>query len=211
MRITTSRIVGAILAVLLVASAAVAGFLGYQYFDARAVENSRDESLAAAKSYATTMFGYDPGNVAEHVSRSQSVVTGSAKSQYDKLIQTPIEGQQITFVEGVKKQQVVSQAVIQDAGVVTNTRDTSTVLLFMNQSVSRNGKDLVRVDPSRLTFTMTKQDGRWMIENIDIITDDSFRSRISQVSTPPSNAVPLPGPSSAPSSASAVPSQQPAG
>ncbi|MGW0038976.1 hypothetical protein [Gordonia sp. NPDC003376] len=209
MRITTSRIVGAILALLLVASAAVAGFLGYQYFDARAVENSRDDSLVAAKSYATTMFGYDPSNVAEHVSRSQAVVTGLAKSQYDKLIQTPIQGQQITFVEGVKQQQVVSQAVIQDAGVVTNTRDTSTVLLFMNQSVSRNGKDLVRVDPSRLTFTMTKQDGRWMIENIDIITDDSFRSRISQVSTPPSDAVPLPGPSSTP--ASAVPSQQPAG
>ncbi len=154
------------------------------------------------------MFGYDPGNVEAHVNSSKSVVTGAAKSQYDKLITNPVQGQNIDFVEGVKKQQVVSQAVIQDAGVVTNTRDSSTVLIFMNQSVSRGGKDLVRVDPSRLTFAMVKQDGRWMIQNIDVITDDSFRSRIQQVSTPPPGAVPLPGPSD--SSTPAPPSSAPA-
>ncbi|SKX93159.1 Uncharacterised protein [Mycobacteroides abscessus subsp. abscessus] len=81
----------------------------------------------------------------------------------------------------------------------------------MNQSVSRNGKDLVRVDPSRLTFAMVRHDDTWMIEKIEIITDDSFRSRIEQTSTPPAGAVPLPGPSSespspaSPSSASPSP------
>ncbi|WP_290727069.1 hypothetical protein [Gordonia sp. UBA6683] len=204
--ITTRRLVVVGLAVIAVACAVATGFLGFRYFDARATEDSRESSLSAARDYATTMFGYDPVNVADHVQRSKNVVIGSAKTEYDRLIAQPLPDDKDDFVEGVRKQRVVSQAVIQDAGVVTNTRDTSTVLLFMNQSVSRNGKDLVRVDPSRLTFSMVRHDDTWMIEKIEIITDDSFRSRIEQTSTPPAGAVPLPGPSSAsPSPASPSP------
>ncbi|WP_273490743.1 hypothetical protein [Gordonia otitidis] len=208
--ITTGRLVGVGLAVVAVACAVLTGFLGFRYWDARATENSRESSLEAARDYATTMFGYDPVNVADHVQRSQRVVTGDAKAEYDRLIAKPLPNENDDFVEGVRKQRVVSQAVIQDAGVVTNTRDTSTVLIFMNQSVSRNGKDLVRVDPSRLTFSMVQHDGTWMIDKIEIITDDSFRSRIEQTSTPLAGAVPLPGPSSAspsPSDSSIVPTE----
>ncbi len=208
--LTTRRLVGVGLAVIAVACAVLTGFLGFRYFDARATEDSRESSLSAARDYATTMFGYDPVNVADHVQRSKNVVVGSAKTEYDRLIAQPLPDEKDNFVEGVRKQRVVSQAVIQDAGVVTNTRDTSTVLLFMNQSVSRNGKDLVRVDPSRLTFSMVRHDDTWMIDKIEIITDDSFRSRIEQTSTPPAGAVPLPGPSSAspaPSPSSGAPTE----
>lgn len=208
--LTTGRLVGLGLVVVAVACAVLTGFLGFRYWDVRATEDARESSLDAARDYATTMFGYDPVNVADHVQRSQRVVTGDAKAEYDRLIAKPLPNEKDDFVEGVRKQRVVSQAVIQDAGVVTNTRDTSTVLLFMNQSVSRDGKDLVRVDPSRLTFSMVRRDDTWMIEKIEIITDDSFRSRIEQTSTPPAGAVPLPGPSSAspsPSDSSAVPTE----
>ncbi|MFT4043055.1 MAG: hypothetical protein QM673_07830 [Gordonia sp. (in: high G+C Gram-positive bacteria)] len=195
-RITWRLIPGAILVVLTVASVALAGFLGVRYWDARGTQAARDSSLAAARDYATTMFGYDPVNVADHVKRSKQVVTGAAKTEYDRLIAKPLPDSADDFVAGVRAQRVVSQAVIQDAGVVTNTRNTSTVLIFMDQSVSRNGKDLVRLDPSRLTFSMVNRDGRWLIETIDVITDDSFRSSIRRVATPPPGAVPLPGPSS---------------
>lgn len=197
-RIGRRWLTGAILGLFVVASLASAGILGFRYWDARSVETARATSLAAARDYATTMFGYDPVNVADHVQRSKEAVTGSAKSEYDKLIAKPLSDSSDDFVEGVRKQRVVSQAVIQDAGVVANTRDTSTVLIFMNQSVTRNGKELVRVDPSRLTFSMVQRDGRWLIETIDVITDDSFRSRISRTQTPPPGAIPLPAPGSAP-------------
>ena len=196
-RIGRRWLTGAILGLLVVASLASAGILGFRYWDARSVETARATSLAAARDYATTMFGYDPVNVADHVQRSKEAVTGSAKSEYDKLIAKPLSDSSDDFVEGVRKQRVVSQAVIQDAGVVANTRDTSTVLIFMNQSVTRNGKELVRVDPSRLAFSMVQRDGRWLIETIDVITDDSFRSRISRTQTPPPGAIPLPAPGSA--------------
>ena len=202
---TSTRVLIAILALAVVASAALASVLGYRYLDARGVEASRDESLNAAKSYAATMFGYDPGNVADHVKRSQEIVIGDAKTQYDKIIANPVEGKSFDYVTGVKEQQIVSQALVQDAGVVTNTRDTSTVLIFMNLSVSRNGKEAVRVDPARVTFGMVRQDGQWKVQNIELITDDSFRSRIGETSTPPSGAVPLPSPSESGTGAPSTP------
>ncbi|WAC56878.1 hypothetical protein [Gordonia sp. SL306] len=202
MRITTGRVVAATLVILLVAAAAVTVFLGIRFFDDRATENARNSSLDAAKGYATTMFGYTPQNVDQHIAESQSVLTGAAKPTYDDLVTKN------NLATEVRKQGVVSAVTIQDAGVVTNTQDTSKVLIFMNQSVTRNNKELVRVDPSRLTFSMVKQGDRWMINGIDVITDDSFRSRVEQTDTPPPGAVPMP---TSKSPSSPAPSAPPAG
>nr|WP_174347269.1 hypothetical protein [Gordonia rhizosphera] len=196
MALSGRRLVVVVLVVVAFASACAAGFLGYRYVEARGIEDARDSSLAAAREYATTMFGYNPSNVEEHVAQSKQVLTGDAKPTYEDLVTKN------NLVAEVRKQQVVSDVTIQDAGVVTNTEDTSTVLIFMNQSVTRGGKDLVRVDPSRLTFAMVQRDGRWLIEGIDVITDDSFRSRVEQTESAPPGAVPLP----AQPSASPVPS-----
>ncbi|AZG47928.1 hypothetical protein [Gordonia insulae] len=200
MKITTGRVVAASLAVLLVASAAVAVFLGIRFFDDRATEEARNSSLEAARGYATTMFGYNPDNVVEHIAESRAVLTGPAESTYNDLVTKS------NLATEVRKQGVVSAVTIQDAGVVENTADTSKVLIFMNQSVTRGDKELVRVDPSRLTFTMVKQGDTWMINGIDVITDDSFRSRVEHSDTPPPGAVPLP---TAPSASSAAPSAPP--
>ena len=85
------------------------------------------------------------------------------------------------------------EVIIQDAGVVTSTRDTATVLLFINQSVTRGGNELVQINPSRLTYSMTKDDGRWLINSIDVITDDSFRGKVEVTTSVPSGAKPIPG------------------
>ncbi|GAC68068.1 hypothetical protein [Gordonia soli] len=185
-RITTGRLIGATLAVLVVAAAVVATFLGIRYSDSRATEDARTSALESARQYATTMFGYNPQNVSQHIEASMDVLTGDAKPTYDDLITKN------NLAAEVRKQQVVSEVTIQDAGVVTNTKDTAEVLIFMNQSVTRSNKELVRVDPSRLTFTMQRDGNRWLVNGIDVITDDSFKSRAEQADTPPPGAVPAP-------------------
>ena len=174
------RLTAAVLAVLLVASAASAIVLGVRYLGARADEQARDSALSSARDYVTTMFGYTPKNVAAHVERSRKVVTGDAKAQYDKIISDT------NLVAEVGKQKIISEVIIQDAGVVTSTRDTATVLLFINQSVTRGGNELVQINPSRLTYSMTKDDGRWLINSIDVITDDSFRGKVEVTTSVPS-------------------------
>lgn len=97
--------------------------------------------------------------------------------------------------------------IIQDAGVVTSTRDSATVLLFINQSVTRGGNELVQINPSRLTYSMTKDDGRWLINGIDVITDDSFRGKVEVTTSVLSGATPIPGLSPTPTPGSTTPTQ----
>ena len=133
-----------------------------------------------------------------------SVLTGPAKPEYTKLIT------ENNLASEVRKQQLVSEVTIQDAGVVTNTADTSKVLIFMNQSVTRGQKELVSINPSRLTFNMELQGDRWMINNIEVITDDTFRSKLEVVESLPPDAKPLPGQSPAPSQTPSAPPAAPA-
>ncbi|GAB99981.1 hypothetical protein GONAM_11_01610 [Gordonia namibiensis NBRC 108229] len=193
-----------VLAVLVVAAVAATAFLGYRYTEGRSVEDARESSLAAARDYANTMFGYNAENVSDHIDQSMSVLTGPAKPEYTKLIT------ENNLAAEVRKQQVVSEVTIQDAGVVTNTADTSKVLIFMNQSVTRGQKELVSINPSRLTFNMERQGDRWMINHIEVITDDTFRSKLEVVESLPPDAKPLPGQSPAPSQAPSAPPAAPA-
>lgn len=199
MRIRTRTIIGAVLAVLMVAAAAAAVFLGVRFADMRAVAQARESSLSAAKQYAENMFGYNAANIDDHIAKSMSVLTGGARGDYEKTMS------ENKVADEVKKQQVVSQVALQSAGVVTNTEDTATVLIFMNQSVSRSGNQVIRVDPSRLTFEMTRRDGRWLIAGINVLTDDSFRSLLQREDNPPPNAIPLNPPNGADSATAPAP------
>lgn len=185
------RIGWAVYGVVMLVAIVVATVLGVGYFSARATEDARDTALASAKDYATTMFGYTPKNIDDHIARSQTFVTGEAAAQYKQWTVDPKYG------NTVRKDNIVSAAVIQDAGVVQNTRDTATVLLFINQSVSRGNKQDVRIDPSRVSFTMVRDDGAWKIQNIDVLTDTTLRQLISKEKTAPPGAKTLtPTPSS---------------
>lgn len=198
------RLTAAVLAVLLVASAAAAIVLGVRCLGARADEQARDSALSAARDYVTTMFGYTPKDVAAHVERSKKAVTGDAKTQYEKIISDT------DLVAEVGKQKIISEVIIQDAGVVTSTRNSATVLLFINQSVTRGGNELVQINPSRLTYSMTRDDGRWLINSIDVITDDSFRGKVEVTTSVPPGATPIPGLSRTPAPGSTPAASQPA-
>ena len=182
--------------VIVVALVVVTVFLGLRYRDARAGEDARSQALSAATGYAQTMFGYKTDNVDAHVASSREVVVGSAKDQYDQIVTTS------NLAAAVKKQGVVSDVTIQAAGVVSNTRDHAVVLIFMNQSVTSGDDQLVRVEPSRLQYSMRKDSGRWKIFDIAVFTDDSVRKSVKPApSTAPAPASPAsPSTSSVPGS-----------
>lgn len=208
MKLSPGKIFAVVASVLAVLSLAAAGFLGLRYFDARMTENARNDAVAAGKQYAATMFGYTPQNIDAHIEQTRRVLMGSASADYDRLVNDS------KLAAGVKEQGIVSEVTIQDAGVVTGsaTRDSAQVLLFMNQSVTRGNKELVRIDPSRLTYTMNRENGVWKISAIDVITDDSFRSKLAETDGAPAGGIPLsptasaPG-SGAPTSTPAVPTR----
>ena len=185
--------------VILVAGVVITTIAGLNYRDTKATEDARGEALAAGTHTAMVMFGYDPNNVAQQVEQAKTLVTGAAAKEYDQIITDS------NLVVAVKDQQVKSEVTIQEAGVVTNTDDTALILIFMNQSVTKGGKDVVAINPSRLQYSMERSGDKWLVTNIDIITDDSVKAQLatdadkagaSTIPVPPptESSVPAPAP-----------------
>lgn len=171
MGIRLRYLIAALTVIVVIAGIGTVGFLGWRYADLRGLENARTAALEAAEEYAVTMFGYNAENVADHVAQSRQVLVGTAATEYDEIVS------ESNLIDEVRTQQVVSDAAIQEAGVVTNTRDSATVLLFINLSVTRGTgeRELTRLDPSRVTYDMVRRDGRWVIEQVEAIEDNTLR------------------------------------
>ncbi|MGB6125062.1 MAG: hypothetical protein WBG47_06905 [Gordonia sp. (in: high G+C Gram-positive bacteria)] len=193
-----------LLAAIVVLVVAVTVFLGVVYANAAAEERARDSSKAAAEQYVVEMFSWNPKDVDAHINATMGRLTGEAQKEYQKNIVSE------KVAEGVKKQGVSTVVTVQGAGTMENTRNTSKVMLFINQSSTRNDVSEVQIDKSRLIFTMEKHGDMWKINEIDILDDQSLRDRMTGVTgAPPPGAVPIPG---APQSATTPPpAETPAG
>ncbi|MFT3901099.1 MAG: hypothetical protein QM728_12770 [Gordonia sp. (in: high G+C Gram-positive bacteria)] len=177
-------IVAAVLAALLVLTLVLA----LNWFRLWQVESARNNSLDAAKGYADTMFSYEPKNVDQKIEESKGFLIDLARKQFDEQVSD------LNMAKNVKDNKIISKLTVRDAGVVTNTRKTSTVLLFLNQSVTSAAEPKIRVDPSRVQFTMAKKGGEWKINSIDIFTDDSLRNVVERQTKTPATPNPPAGP-----------------
>ncbi|MBM7366026.1 hypothetical protein [Gordonia hydrophobica] len=180
-----------VLGVIVVTVVAVTVTLGVMYANAAAEERARDSALDSARSYVVDMFSWNPKTIDANVNATMGRLIGAAKTEYQKNIVKE------KVAENVKKQGVSTQLTIQGSGVIENTRDTARVLLFINQSSTRNQAAEVQLAASRVIFSMEKQGDTWKINEIEILEDDSLDQNVETGDgTPPSNAVPIPGPPS---------------
>ncbi|GAC79118.1 Mce-associated membrane protein [Gordonia malaquae] len=179
---------GVVLTLIFVASAV---FTGVRYWSLNAEEKARETALSAATEYSVTMFSWDSKTVSGNINEAMGFMTGTAKDEYQKQV---VENDIATTV---KAQKIVTTVTVQGAAVMTNTRDTAKVLVFINQSSTRNTVEDVQIDPSRIVYDMVRRDGKWLITSMDILSDDSLSSRVQKTDEPPSGAVPIP--SAAPS------------
>ena len=185
----TQRWLLPVLALVSVAVIAATAVLGIMFANASAEERARDSALEAAETYVVDMFSWNPKTIDANVNATMGRLVGAAKKEYQNNIVRE------KVAENVKTQGVSTQLKIQGAGVMENTRDTARVLLFINQSSTRNEAAEVQIAASRVIFTMEKQSDDWKINEIEILEDDSLDQNIqSGDGPPPSNAVPIPGP-----------------
>ncbi|GAA2063639.1 hypothetical protein GCM10009722_25960 [Williamsia deligens] len=196
--------------VLVIAGAVAATVLGLRWSSANDREDARGAALDAGKRYASVMFGFDPKTVDGNVTQAKAALVGKAKTTYDDIMRSSNLSAQ------VKEQKVTSTVTIQEAGVSSASADRATVLIFMNQSVSKGDNQLVRVEPSRVEYSMVRSGSRWLIDDITVITDDSLRQKLnlapsdapsaSGAVAPPGSSTPAP-----PAASSPVPAPAPAG
>ncbi|MGU3291866.1 hypothetical protein [Williamsia sp. M5A3_1d] len=196
LRSTRAKIVTGMMVVAIIAAAAATTVLGLRWSSAVDDRDARTSALDAGKRYATVMFGFTPADVDANVAAAKSALVGNARTTYDQIM----AGSDLSAQ--VKKQKVNSTVSIQQAGVVSADADRAVVLIFMNQSVVRGDTQLVRVEPSRVQYSMRKSGERWLIDDIAVITDDSLRDKLHLGPPPASSTTPSPAPgSSAPAPA----------
>lgn len=135
--------------------------------------------MAKGREVAGLMFTYSPATVRANVETVKPMLTGNAAKQFDQVL----TDDQMVYV--VDKNNVTSKISIADAGVVQAHKDSATILLFLDQTVSRKGAGATSVVPSRIEMEVTKHQGRWKVSELSLISDDSISKAIMPNSTTP--------------------------
>lgn len=179
--IAARHIAAAGAAVLIVALKAAVIAVAVGRGDDDSLEDVRRDAMAKAREVAGLMFTYSPETVRANVDKVQPMLTGDAAQQFE----TVLSDNQFVFV--VDKNNVTSTLSIADAGIVEAHKDSATVLLFMDQTVSRKDADTTSVVPSRLEMDVVKHGGGWKVSTLSLISDDSISKAIPAASAAPTS------------------------
>ncbi|MCV7430434.1 MULTISPECIES: mammalian cell entry protein [Mycolicibacterium] len=142
----------------LVALAAVAGGLYWDRVQARAAAAAEAELPGLAIQQIPMVFGYDFQTVERSLSEAATLLTPDYRREFEDRATTDI-------IPQARERQVVSQAHAVGAGMLSAERDSASVLVFMNRTVTDKSKESV-YDGSRLKVDYQKIDGRWLISYI---------------------------------------------
>ncbi|MGU3499923.1 mammalian cell entry protein [Mycobacterium sp. C31M] len=142
----------------LVALAAVAGGLYWDRVQARAAAAAEAELPDLAIQQIPLVFGYDFQTVERSLTEAATLLTPDYRREFEDRATKDI-------IPQARERQVVSQAHAVGAGMLSAERDSASVLVFMNRTVTDKSKESV-YDGSRLRVDYQKIDGRWLINYI---------------------------------------------
>ena len=127
--------------------------------------HARHDALAAATTAAHDVHSYDYRTLDRDIARAKAETTGAFSQQY-----AASAGQLLTEAKQVK---AIVQASVGLPGVVSATRDTVVVLVFVDQASVKQlpgqKQPTTRIDQSRVRLTMTKVGSRWLVSALSAL------------------------------------------
>ena len=157
-----TRGLAAVVAVLFVAGiVAAAGGVGWLYWNrveyaAAASTSSQLEHLAAEQ--IPKVFGHDYQTVERSLLDACNYLTSDYRREFEDRVNKDIIPQD-------RERQVVTQADVVGVGVLEAQRDSGSVMVYMNRTVTDKSRQPA-YDGSRLKVDYQKVDGRWLINYI---------------------------------------------
>ena len=151
MRGWVSRLLG-LVAVLVatgfVALAGVGGWLYWNRVELRTEEATRAELAPLAAKQIPGVFGYDYQTVERSLTDAYRLLTPEYRREFEERATKDI-------IPQARERQVVSQANVVGVGVLTAQRDSASVMVFMNRTVTDKSRQPV-YDGSRLRVDYQK-------------------------------------------------------
>lgn len=155
-----------LLPVLTVAALAVAGLYGYKAHRDGQVDQARDEAPAAADRALEQVLAYDYRHLDADEKRAARYLTAhyKQKNHFDATYKLLARGKDGKPGPAVTTKTVVSAHVVGTA-VVDAAPDLARVLVFVNQTSTKAGKDPV-IFQNRVVATMVKSGNAWLIDDL---------------------------------------------
>jgi Mce-associated membrane protein len=146
-----------VLVLALAASVTFAVLLGLR----AATDRASAQALATARAYAVTVTSYDYQHLDQNFNDVLDGATGEFKDQYS--------GASATLKQLIVSAQATAKGTVRDAGVASATRDQVQVVAFVDQSITNAANPAPRQDRNRVTMTLVKIDGRWLVTKLELV------------------------------------------
>jgi Mce-associated membrane protein len=138
--------------------AAVAGWFYWERVQTRGEQAARAALPALAKDEIPRVFAYDFQTVARSLSDAFPLLTPAYRREFERSVNAEI-------IPEAKKREVVVQANVVGVGVMAAKRDSASVMVYMNRTVTDKSKQPV-YDGSRLRVDYQRVGGKWLINYI---------------------------------------------
>ncbi|BCO62514.1 hypothetical protein MINTM008_26730 [Mycobacterium intracellulare] len=150
-----------VLPLLLVASLAVSGFLGWRQWQDHRVRLAGEQAQQAAIAYAQVLTSIDSNKVDENFRQVLDGATGEFKDMYT---QSSVKLRQLLI-----DNKATAHGVVVDSAIQSESMNKVVVLVFIDQTVTNTAAPDPRIDRSRIKMTMEKVDGRWRASKVQLL------------------------------------------
>ncbi len=142
----------------IVGLSAAAGWLYWGRVETRGEAAARAELPGLAAKRIPEVFAYDYQTVERSLAGAYPYLTPDYRQEFQKSANTQI-------IPEAKKREVVVQANVVGAGVMTANRDSASVMVYMNRTVTDKSRQPL-YDGSRLRVDFKKIGKQWLIAYI---------------------------------------------
>jgi len=140
--------------------AAVGGSLYWQRVETRGEQAARDELKPLAQKQIPAVFNYDYKTVERSLTDAYNMLTPDYRREFEDRANSDI-------IPQARQREVVSQANVVGVGVMDAHRNSASVMVYMNRTVSdKSSRDKPIYDGSRLRVEYKRIDGKWLINYI---------------------------------------------
>jgi Mce-associated membrane protein len=138
--------------------AAAGGWFYWDRVETRGEQAARAALPALAKDQIPRVFAYDFQTVERSLSEAFLLLTPSYRREFERSVNAQI-------IPEAKMREVVVQANVVGVGVMAAKRDSASVMVYMNRTVTDKSKQPV-YDGSRLRVDYQQIGGKWLINFI---------------------------------------------
>jgi Mce-associated membrane protein len=156
-----AKLLGTVTILLAMGFVAVAGISGWLYWnrvELRGEQVARDELAPLATQQIPKVFGYDYQTVERSLTEVYPLLTPDYRQEFQARADKDI-------IPQARERQLVSQANVVGVGVLNAQRNSASVMVYLNRTVTDKSKTPI-YDGSRLRVDYQKIDGKWLIRYI---------------------------------------------